>query len=185
MSAYRPSQLSAAPGPAVNIDIPTLTPEQQKRADRAFEIESLRMKVPMVLNLPVSIAQLPYVIPSSSKREWVPRGMTTDTWRAITWPFAGVLFWWLAGRGVEAFLASRRKVVSPRLTLPETVFAAIFVCLGVVIVAGTVTSTAEDWRDLQLLPFVGSGVIWGVLSGLTIAARISQWKIRRQAQLAV
>ncbi len=181
--SYWPSHSPAASNQVVNIDIPTLTPEQQKVADKAFEIEHLRMKVPVALNLPVGIAQLPYIIPSREKREWAPRGMTTDAWRALSWPFAGVLFWWLAGRGVEALLASRKKIVSPRLTLPETIFAAVFVCGGVAALVGIITSTPDDRRDFQCLLLLAGGLLWGVLASLTITARVSQWNLRRKTLL--
>ena len=49
-------------GPAINIDIPTVTPEQQEAADRAARMEELRMAVPPMLKLPVGIVQLPYVL---------------------------------------------------------------------------------------------------------------------------
>ena len=182
--SYWPSHSPAASNQVLNIEIPILTPKQQKAADRVFEIQRLRMKVPVALNLPVGIAQLPYVIPSRGKKEWVPQGMTTDTWRAVTWPFAGVLFWWLAGRGVEALLASRKKIVSPRLTLPETLFAAVFVCGGVAALVGIIISTPDDRRDFQFLLILGGGLLWGVLASLTIAARISQWNLRRKMRLS-
>lgn len=61
-----------------------------------------------------------------------------ETWGALT--FAGILFWRIVGRAVEALIAGRRKAIWPRVTLVEMVFAAVLVCLGIVVLAGTITS---------------------------------------------
>jgi hypothetical protein len=179
---YAPAQSGKASSQPMRIDIPTLTPEERTAFDRAEKIEYLRMRVPVALNLPVGIVQLPYVILNPAKTEWVPRGMLTETWRAISWPFAGVLFWWIVGRGIEALRSSRKALIFPRVTLPETIFAALFVCLGIVVLVGTVTTTPDDRRDLQFIALLVGGLLWGVLAGLTIAARILQWRIRRKAE---
>jgi hypothetical protein len=141
IKTYAAAQSRKASSQPTRIDIPTLTPEEQTAFDRAEKIEYLRMRVPVALNFPVGIVQLPYVILNPAKTEWVPRGMLTETWRAISWPFAGVLFWWIVGRGIEALRSSRKAIISPRVTLPETIFAALFVCLGIVVLVGTVTTT--------------------------------------------
>jgi hypothetical protein len=182
IKTYAPAQSRKASSQPMRIDIPTLTPEEQTAFDRAEKIEYLRMRVPVALNLPVGIVQLPYVILNPAKTEWVPRGMLTETWRAISWPFAGVLFWWIVGRGIEALRSSRKAIISPRVTLPETIFAALFVCLGIVVLVGTVTTTPDDRRDLQFIALLVGGLLWGVLAGLTIAVRILQWRIRRKAE---
>jgi hypothetical protein len=127
--------------------------------------------------------QLPYVILNPAKTEWVPKGMLTETWRAISWPFAGVLFWWGVGRGIEALRSSRKAIISPRVTLPETIFADLFVCVGIVVLVGTVTTTPDDRRDLQFIALLVGGLLWGVLASLTIAARIVQWRIRRKTEV--
>src|SRR5689334_4419361 len=80
------------------IVLPDLTPERQRAADSAYENAMRRMRVPVVLNFPVAVAQVPYVL--VTRREWVPRGMLIEVWRALIWPFAGIAFWWLAGRGI-------------------------------------------------------------------------------------
>jgi hypothetical protein len=61
-----------------------------------------------------------------------------ETWRAVT--FASTLFWCIVGRAVEALISGRRKAIWPRVTLVEMVFAALFVCLGIVVLVGTITS---------------------------------------------
>jgi hypothetical protein len=184
IESYAPTQSRKAIGPAINIEIPTLTPEQQDAADRATKIEDLRMRVPLALNFPVGIMQLPYVIASPAKREWAPNGMMTETWREISWPFAGLLFWWSIGRGIEALRSTRKAVISPRVTLLETVFAAVFACIGVAVLVGSVTSTPDDRRDFHFIALMAGGLLWGILASITIAARIFQWRIRRSAKVA-
>ena len=182
--SYAPTHSKKTIGPAINIEIPMLTPEQQDAADRATKIEDLRLRVPLALNFPVLITQLPYVIASPAKREWAPNGMMTETWREISWPFAGLLFWWSIGRGVEALRSTRKAVISPPVTLVETVFAAVFVCIGVAVLAGTVMSTPDDRRDVHFIALMAGGLLWGMLAGITIAARIFQWRIRRRTKAA-
>ena len=184
IASYAPAHSRKEISPQLNIEIPTLTPEQQGAADRAAKIEYLRMRVPIALDFPVGIAQLPYVIANPAKREWVPKGMLTETWRAVSWPFAGMLFWWSVGRAIEALRATRKAVISPRVTLVETVFAAVLVCLGLVVLVGTITSTPDDRRDVQFIALLAGGLFWGILSSITIAARLFQWRICRRAKLA-
>jgi hypothetical protein len=184
LSSSIESYVRAKPGTALSqplhIDIPTLNPEQQKAFDRAERIEYLRMRVPMALNFPVAIVQLPYVILNPAKTEWVPRGMLTETWRAISWPFAGVLFWWSVGRGIEALRSSRKAIISPRITLAETILAALFVCLGIVVLVGAVTTTPDDRRDLQFIALLVGGLLWGILASVTILALSSGKSVRRR-----
>jgi len=172
-------------GPAINIDIPTLTPEQQEAADRATRMEDLRMAVPPMLNLPVGIVQLPYVLlhRTPEGKEWLPRGMMFTTWRALSWPIFGVFFWWLAGRGVDAFRAARKSILVPRITMPETIFAVIFLALGVVAIVGTLTSTPDDRHDVNFLAFLAGGVLWGIIAGIAITARFLQWRLRKRSNL--
>ena len=75
---------------------------------------------------------------------------------------------------------SRKAIISPRVTLPETIFAGLLVCVGIVALVGTVTATPDDQRDLQFIALLVGGLLWGVLASLTIAARILQWRIRKK-----
>jgi drug/metabolite transporter (DMT)-like permease len=96
--------------------------------------------------------------------------------------FRGCTVWWSVGRGIEALRSSRKAIISPRVTLPETIFSALLVCVGVVVLVGTITSTPDDRRDLQFIALLVGGVLWG---SFTIAARILQWKIRRKAKVVL
>lgn len=163
-----------------NIVSPT-TPEQQRRADAVTKLWETRKIIPMALNFPVLIVQLPYIIARSTKREWVPRGMFFDAWRALSWPLVGMFFWWCLGRGVEALSAARRSVGLPRISWIETIFALILFCIGLVTLIGILTSTPDDRRDVQFLTLVSGGLLWGVLATVTIAARFQQWRIGKRS----
>ena len=185
MNSYTANQSRTEISPPLSIEIPALTAEQQVAADRATKIEQLRMRVPVALNFPVAIAQLPYVIAIPDKREWVPQGFMTETWRAVSWPFAGVFFWWIVGRSIEALRSTSKAVISPRVTLAETVFAAIFVCIGVAAFVGLLTSTPDDRNDVQFVALSAGGLLWGILASITITTCVFQWRIRRSSKTAV
>ncbi len=85
--AYGPPT-AQRPLPPMNIEIPSLTSQQLQEDDRAARIERMRIEVPVALNFPALFAQLPYIVPV--RREWVPRGFMRETWRALSWPLAGV-----------------------------------------------------------------------------------------------
>ena len=159
------------------IVLPELTPERLRELDAEGEIAMRRMRVLVVLNFPVAIAQVPYVL--AGHREWLPQGMHIETWRALMWPLAGTIFWWLSGRGMEALLASFRSTLHPRLRWMEVMWAVILLLIGVVTLIGILTSTADDRADKDFMALTYGGVLWGVLAGLTVIARFRQWRISK------
>ena len=179
IESYAPQAKHSSSEP-VQIDIPTLTPQQQQASDRAAKIEDLRMRAPVLLDFPVVIAQLPYILVNPAKTEWIPKGMLPQIWRALSWPFAGVLFWWCAGRGIEALCAARRAVVAPLMTAVETAVAVVLFCIGIATLVGIVTSTPDDRRDFQFLALIAGGLLWGILATFTITARFFQWRITKR-----
>ena len=156
-----------------------LSPEEERSADMAQK----RLRLPLVLNFPVLAAQLPYLLLSPTKHEWMPRTMFPEIWRAISWPFAGLLFWWSFGRSVEALSAARASNVQPRVRIPEIVFAALLLCIGVVTAFSAVTSTPDDRRDIQFVALLAGGILWGIFAGVTILAGKLQHGILKRAGL--
>ena len=157
--------------------VPTVTLEPRRFSPVEPDV---RMRVPLLLNFPVLVAQLPYLLVSPTRREWVPKGMFVETWRALSWPFFGTLFWWLSGRGIEALRSAGRSLVHPRIRIVETVIAIILACIGVVSIIGILTSTPDDRKDIQFLMLVAGGILWGILAAATIAARVLQWRILKR-----
>lgn len=184
IESYASTKTLTRSEPVMQITIPPMTKDQQQAADKAVRRDFLRMRVPVLLNFPVILAELPYVIASPDKREWTPRGMLIEEWRALAWPFAGIFFWWCAGRGIEALQGTRRSIVSPRLTWAETGLAIVLLLVGLGTLVGLITSTPDDRRDVQFLVLIGGGLLWGFLAGITLTARSLQWRVlKRSSQL--
>lgn len=176
---------AASDSKALNVIVPPITPEEQRRNDDVVaRLWETRKMVPLALDFPVLVVQLPYILLNPAKREWVPRGMFPDIWRALSWPFAGIFFWWLLGRGVEALAAARRSVAIPQISWVETGFALILFGFGLVALIGILTSTPDDRRDIQFVALVTGGLLWGVLATATIAARFLQWRSAKRSAAA-
>jgi hypothetical protein len=169
------------PAPVIRIDVPIASVEEQTPVDPLVKLLDTRELAPVTLDFPVLIAQLPYILLSPSKREWVPRGMFPDIWRALSWPFAGMFFWWFLGKGVEALSKARRSVAYPRIGWVETLFALILFSVGVVALIGILTSTQDDRRDIHFIALVAGALLWGFLATAPIAARFLQWRIAKRS----
>ncbi len=158
-------------GGYVKIRIPDREPWQMWASQKRFQFVSIG------LNLPSVILQLPYMLLNPEKREWVPRDMFLWEWRAISWPIIGVLFWWAAGRGLEALIAARRGIIRPAIMWVETVIAIfLFIIFGGLLICAL--SNRPMYSDTNsAIGFVGC-VLWTILTGVMIAARVAQWRIR-------
>jgi hypothetical protein len=149
-----------------------LTPNAKTPQEtNAEELSEIRISAPAVLNMPCSLLGL-------LRREAVPRGFLSEFWRALSWPFFGIVFWWIAGRGIEALVASRRRLLSPAITWIEVFVASLVITLGVFIwllfFSGDRAGFVFPWPGA----LVGSAM-WILLGGATIAARVAQWRMRR------
>src|SRR5262249_35416222 len=100
-------------------------------------------------------------------------------WRAFTWPFIAIVFWWMAGRGCEALAATRAKIATPRIRLIEVLFALVFVVL-----AGglSLMYISEGSYDPITTAMGVGGAVWAILGAITVAAYVLQWRLRRQAR---
>jgi len=180
LGAYRAStpslaKASQADGAGASVSAYMYADPQELRTQQALESHEW---VPLMLNLPSGLVQLPYVILNPAKEDWRPRGINLRTWRVISWPIIGILFWWCAGRGIEALAAARRRLVNPQITWPETaVAAALFLFCGVTAVS--LPLSGHDKSFPLILWILGSGT-WALLAGLTIAARVLQWRLTSQ-----
>jgi hypothetical protein len=159
--------------------VPT-TPELQRTDDLAATVADIRTKAPLGLNFPVLVAQLPYILVSPAKREWIPKGMFPDTWRALSWPLVGIFFWWFLGRSLEALPTARRSIAHPRISWIETACALILLGTGVVALVGILTSTPDDRRDVHFMTLLAGALLWGILATVTIVARFLQWRVAKR-----
>jgi hypothetical protein len=183
LGAYRTSSPSlstaARRDSAVSVSAYMYADPQDMRTLQALESHEW---VPLLLNLPSGLVQLPYAALNPTREDWKPRGMNLRTWRVMSWPIIGILFWWCAGRGIEALLAARRGLINPHITWPETLVAvALFLFCGITAVSLPVSGQYD--RNFPLIPWVlGSGT-WALLAGLTIAARVLQWRLTTQRNI--
>lgn len=184
--AYRP-QRNPQPNLPENqqILVVPLNPERELMFEKeraTIERFERRQWIPQTLNLPCALVQLPYVILNPEKQEWVPRGMGLKTWRVISWPLAGVLFWWIAGRGIEGLIAARRTLIRPGITWIETITGAAL-CVFCAVAAVCIPLFSGHDVDFPMKLFVAAFVMWSVLGGVVVAARVAQWRVRRRPSL--
>jgi hypothetical protein len=160
---------------------PDLSSLHEVIEERAYRDRFLRLRLwgPVLLNLPAMWLDLPTVFLGNGKDEWVPAGMYFQYWRALAWPLVGILFWWVAGRGIEALIASLKGLTRPQITSAEIVVAILMVCLGGF---GLVALIEADVRRDLVFPWVllcAAGSLWFLLGSVIIASRVMQWRIRR------
>jgi hypothetical protein len=145
------------------------------RQERAAELAQLRVSMPALLNLPGGFLGL--ATPAS-----VPKGMLPEFWRSISWPFVGIIFWWIGGRGLDALVGARRRVLLPAITWIEVALGSLVVVFCGAICMGFLEDASM--RDEFFYPWrwaAAACVLWIVLGAVTPAARVVQWRIRRKA----
>jgi hypothetical protein len=154
-----------------------LRPEDLEQL-RAEESNERRQALAAALNVPAGLLQLPYAILNPGRIPWVPRGIFVETWRAMSWPLIGIMFWWAAGRGLEGLLAARQGIIRPAISWVETGVAAVVVLIfgGVATFLPFDRETMRGDPSLKIL-LTGCG-LWAILACVMIAARIAQWRLR-------
>jgi hypothetical protein len=180
--ANRPAQTKVvkppepdAPVQNININLSPMT-EAERRAD---EINRQIRWIPDALNIPSLLVYMPYEIWGPTHEEWSPNGMSRDAWETLTYPIIGIMFWWIAGRSLEALSAARRRELVPSITWIEVVIGSLAFLLAALSCIAFLTSRSEPLpRPWQVMSI--GGAIWTILGASTITARIVQWRIRRR-----
>src|SRR3954454_14782106 len=180
--AYRPRRNPPSPPPEEQQRIVVPLNTQQQLMFEQEQAMSERQWVPITLNLPCGLVQLPYIILNPSKHEWIPRGMNFKTWRVISWPLAGFLFWWIAGRGIEGLIAARQRLIYPHITCLETITGSAWCAFCTVASVCMPLFSGRD-EDFPMKLLVAAFVMWAALGGVVVAARVMQWRLRRKAKL--
>jgi hypothetical protein len=145
--------------------------------ERSYRSKERRLLTPTLLDVPVGLLVIPYAIHNPAKTEWVPNQMDVKTWRAVSWPFIGIIFWWIAGRGVEALLAARRSVINPLVGWVETAIGLVLLVWGLIILIMPLCAGDSD-IDIPLVFISAAGILWTAFGGSVIMARIAQRGIR-------
>ena len=112
----------------------------------------------------------------------IPRDIDLQTWRVISWPLVGCLFWWVAGRGIEGLIAARRRLILPRITWIETIPSGAL-CLFCAVASVCLPMFSGHDGDFPMKLFVAGLGMWAVLGGAVVAARVAQWRIRKGESL--
>lgn len=150
--------------------------------ERWFQAKENAYDFATALNLPVVLVEVPHIILSADRSGWTPHNIDFKTWRAVTWPLLGLPLWWMAGRGLEALLAARRNLASPRIGWPATVISFLLMGAGLIVAIGFIlSSTAADRADHEFRIFSAAAGMWGVLGSFTVIAKLSQWRITKHA----
>lgn len=133
--------------------------------------------VPVVaLNIPAGLIQLPYSMNTPTKRTWSPKGMNDLVWRAVTWPFLCLPFWWIAGRAIDALTAMNYRLVRPRISLMETALGSIWAAFGALIFVGFLIMAGIK-KDTGSTHIAAAGGLWALLGALSLIARFRQKRL--------
>jgi hypothetical protein len=151
--------------------------------ERWLRAKDIACAVVAALNFPGGILQLATAIFSHDGREWTPARVEFRLWRALTWPFLALPFWWMAGRGIEALLASLRKTIAPHLRWWELCTGSIFFAGGATLCIGFLLFHEPSDLDSQLGLFIGSMAIWAILGGVMVLAKFLQWRIAKSSRV--
>lgn len=140
------------------------------------------MSLVAVFNLPGGVVQLPLELLTDGDKIWTPGGTDFKTWMAVSWPLLALPFWWMAGRGLEACIAARRKIIFPRMRWTEVVIAFVVAAGGLGLSIAFLFVPAQDRADHQLRLIIAAALAWGMLGSLTVVAKLSQWRMRKEKQ---
>jgi hypothetical protein len=161
---------------------PHLVPQSPGFATVDYEskTDEWRYWTPLILNLPAGLLSVPYAIVNPEKTEWTPRGMNFRYWRGISWPLVGMVFWWLAGRGIEALVAAFKRKVRPPLRPVEMTVAVLFVLAGAMcFLAPLIGRDPNDPDEILWIFMCSGGAMWFFFGSATIVAGYLQRRIRR------
>lgn len=78
------------PGRVLLIPSLTLSDAEVRKLDEEWQQQDVSIRAPVLLDFPVLVAQLPYILLRHPAREWVPAGMLAEDWRALSWPVVGL-----------------------------------------------------------------------------------------------
>src|SRR5215813_4314460 len=149
---------------------------QDQRAER---VKQVRLSVPSSLNFPAFFV------------DYFISGLVTDksrpyseefrkSWMAVTWPMLAIVFWWMAGRAIEALYAARKRLLLPRIGSPEVTVAVALLFFG----GGLCLSflLGGSTRDLDSYLLAAGAALWALIGATMLIARIAQWRIRKGMQ---
>lgn len=133
----------------------------------------------IMLNAPGLLVHLPEIILRAGHGIWTPPGIDFRTWQAVTASIFGMLFWWAAGRAVEALLALKYRQCKPQINWFETIVSGLIMSGGVFLFAGGVIEGFFIDHEINSLHIAAAGGLWTLLGALSVIARFRQWRLRK------
>lgn len=130
----------------------------------------------VALNIPAGLIQLPYSMNTPTKREWSPKGMNDLLWRAVTWPFLCIPFWWIAGRAIDALTFVKHQLARPRIGLLETAIGSIWIAVCALLFVGFLVMAGVK-KDPELTRIAAASGLWALLGALSVIARFRQKRL--------
>lgn len=131
-----------------------------------------KARTTMAINLPGCLFQWLISLPSSSASRfgWHPQALALDTWRALTFPFFALPFWWLVGCGLDALLGRVRLHWSLLLT-GTVLFVYLALALGLRFGMSAIERADTGWAVPGL---IGWTIAFAILPIAWIAQSIRQ-----------
>jgi len=151
---------------------------------RQEEIHDALTAIPAALNFPVFLVEAPLSFFSSPRSGGAMTTNDRKLWRALTFPVVGLLFWWIAGRAIEALCSMRRGIIFPRLRFIEGFAGALIMVVGL---SSSLVMFADKsvLTDASLGMFALGAGLWAVLGSLSTITCLVQWRRRRRVFCAV
>lgn len=167
-----PASSDLKPGQRMIVVVGSTTPQEQRAEHTKKEV---RLLIPGNLNFPAFFFD--FLISDLL----ADRSHTDDDfytyWRAVTWPLLAIVFWWMAGRAVEALIAARENLLTPRISPPEVTVAIVLLFFGGGLSLQFAFGGESGDLDSYLLA-AGAG-LWAIIGAIMLSARLAQWKVRR------
>jgi hypothetical protein len=152
--------------------------------DRWMNVQRTTFDAVSFFNLPGVIFELPSIMFTSTGQVWAPERVERQLWQAVTWPILALPFWWMAGRGLEALLSAKKKLIAPRLRWFETVLSFLLLAMGATLVIGYLFFAGPDAGDPTMRMMGAAGGVWSVLGSIAVLAKFLQWRISRSHSFA-
>jgi hypothetical protein len=90
-----------------------------------------------------------------------------------------MFFWFLAGRGIEALVSTRKGLASPRIRWWDVILALVILAYGGIL-AGALLVDRDSAGALPWRIGVAIGVMWSALGTSILWARAAQWRLKRK-----
>lgn len=145
---------------------------QEQRAERTRQT---RFLIPPSLNFPAFFFDF-FIYNMVPDKVRVTHAFRTS-WMAVTWPLYGIVFWWMAGRSVEALIGARKRSLIPRIGPPEVTVAIALLLFG----GGfsLMFLFVDKTRDLDSCLLAAGAGLWALIGATMLAARLTQWRVRK------